>query len=271
MGIKNSVQKILCVVRGGGDLATGVILRLHRSGFPVVALELERPRVVRRMVSAAEAVYSGQHIVEGMVVQRFETLSDVEKAHASKIVPILVDPAAETLKELQPAIFVDGTMKKRNIDSQLDWAALVIGLGPGFVVDQNCHAVVETKRGHKLGRVYWSGRAELDTGVPEAVSGFKGERVLRAPASGKVQTLRRIGETLNPGDPIATVSGQSVKAPFNGVLRGLIHSGVVVSANEKIGDLDPRNVREYCFLVSDKSLAIGGGVLEAILYWSSNN
>jgi len=269
MSFENPLRNLLCVVRGGGDLATGVIYRLNRAGFPVVILELEYPRVVRRAVSAAEAIYSGRHIVEGMVVQRVESAEGIADCLAAGNVPILVDLQGESLKELRPAVLVDGTMKKRNIDSQLGWAALVIGLGPGFIVGENCHAVVETNRGHKLGRVYWSGYAEPDTGVPESVSGFDVERVLRAPAAGAVQAHREIGETLLQGDLIATVAGCSVTAPFAGVLRGLIHSGVEVAANEKIGDLDPRNIRDYCFLISDKSLAMGGGVLEAILFWLS--
>jgi xanthine dehydrogenase accessory factor len=261
------MQHFLGLVRGGGDLATGVIYRLHRAGFPIVVLELEYPRVVRRAVSAAEAIYCGRHVVEGMVVQRVESVNDIANCLAAGNVPILVDPQAECLKELHPMLLVDGTMRKQNIDSQLESAELVIGLGPGFTVGENCHVVVETNRGHNLGRVYWSGHAESDTGVPEAVSGFDVERVLRAPVAGKVQARCEIGETLQTGDLIAAIEHQSIVAPFAGVLRGIIHSGVEVAAHEKIGDLDPRNNREYCFLISDKSLAIGGGVLEALLFW----
>ncbi len=254
-------------MRGGGDLATGVIYRLHRVGFPVVVLELAHPRVVRRAVSAAEAVYAGRHTVEGMIVERVRDPTEAVGRLSVGIVPILVDPQAESLSELQPAVLVDGRMKKRNVNSRLDLAPLLIGLGPGFVVGENCHAVVETKRGHTLGRVYWSGCAEPDTGVPESVSGFDVERVLRAPVAGIVQAQCEIGEPLQAGDLIATVDGQPVTAPFAGMLRGVIHSGVEVAAHEKVGDLDPRNVPDYCFLISDKSLAIGGGVLEAVLSW----
>jgi xanthine dehydrogenase accessory factor len=265
----NSLGHLLCLVRGGGDLATGVIYRLHRAGFPVVALELAYPRAVRRAVSAAEAVYSGRHRVEGMVVERIEFPTQVTNSLSEGIVPILVDPKAEAVNELQPVVFVDGRMKKRNIDIRSDLAPLVIGLGPGYVAGENCHVVVETMRGHMLGRVYWSGNAKPDTGVPERVAGFDVERVLRAPVAGNVQAHREIGEILQAGDLVATIEGQPVTAPFAGVLRGIVHSGVEVAANEKIGDLDPRNVRDYCYLISDKSLAIGGGVLEAVLFWLS--
>jgi xanthine dehydrogenase accessory factor len=253
------------VVRGGGDLATGVIYRLHRAGFAVTVLELAQPRALRRAVSAAQAVYSGRHEVEGILFEKVATAS--RNAWHAQTVPVVVDPGEDSLAQLQPDVLVDARLLKRGIDCTRDLAPLVIGLGPGFCVGGNCHVVVETQRGHTLGRVFWStGETALeDTGVPETVAGHGGERVLRAPCAGERQGRAEIGDHLPAGTDAAGVDGRPGCAPFAGVLRGLMHSGLTVAANEKIGDIDPRSVRENCFRISDKALAIGGGVLEAIL------
>ena len=257
------------VVRGGGDLATGVIYRLHRAGFAVTVLELAEPRALRRTVAAAQAVFVGQHETEGI---KFEKVASVSKnARPVQTVPVLVDPDGNSLAKLQPTVLVDARLKKRDIDCNCDLAPLVIGLGPGFNVGENCHAVVETQRGHTLGRVYWNSgdTAIADTGVAAVVAGHGDDRVLRAPCTGVLQGQANIGDWLLAGAAAASVEGQQVRAPFAGILRGLMHTGLTVSANEKIGDIDPRNALENCFSISDKALAIGGGVLESILYWMS--
>jgi len=257
------------VVRGGGDLATGVIYRLHRAGFAVTVLELAEPRALRRAVAAAQAVFVGQHETEGI---KFEKVASVSKnARPVQTVPVLVDPDGNSLAKLQPTVLVDARLKKRDIDCNCDLAPLVIGLGPGFSVGENCHAVVETQRGHTLGRVYWNSgdTAIADTGVAAVVAGHGDDRVLRAPCTGILQGQADIGDWLLAGAAAASVEGQQVCAPFAGILRGLMHTGLTVAANEKIGDIDPRDARENCFSISDKALAIGGGVLEAILYWMS--
>lgn len=255
------------VVRGGGDLATGVICRLHRAGFPVVVLELAQPRALRRTVAAAQAVFAGRHEVESIMFEKVASVS--RNARPTDTVSVTVDPAADSLAQLQPTVLVDARLKKRDIDCNCDLAPLVIGLGPGFRVGENCHAVVETHRGHTLGSVYWNvGEAALaDTGVAAVVDGHGDERVLRAPCAGVLQGQAEIGDWLLAGAVTASVSGQLVRAPFTGMLRGLMHSGLNVSAHEKIGDIDPRDDCENCVRISDKALAIGGGVLESILRW----
>jgi xanthine dehydrogenase accessory factor len=255
----------LIVVRGAGDLGTGVAYRLVKSGFTVIMTELAQPLAVRRAVSFAEAVYSGQVTVEGVTARLAD---DAMLGMAFTVlgeVPVIVDLADDVVARMRPAIVVDARLAKRNLGTRREDAQLVIGLGPGFIAGQDCHAVVETNRGHNLGRVYWAGGAEPDTGQPEPVQGKAGQRVLRAPAEGVFQGQKAIGEQVQPGDVLASVEGQPIVAPFAGVVRGLLHDGVPVTAGMKVGDLDPRGVREYCFLISDKARSIGGGVLEAAL------
>lgn len=263
-------ERPLCIVRGGGDLATGAILRLHRAGFPVLVAELAQPRVVRRLASAAEAIYAGEHDIEGLHAVHAGSRAEAARALERGQVPVLVDPDAASIAEFEPDVVVDARMLKRRMNRPRAFAGLLIGLGPGFIAGDNCDAVVETMRGHNLGRVYWQGQAAPDTGVPETVKGYNVERVLRAPAAGTVAAVAEIGMSLRAGDLIARVGDAPLTAAFDGVLRGLIHAGTQVAAAEKIGDLDPRNAPEYCSTVSDKSLAVGGGVLEALLTWLHN-
>ncbi len=254
------------LVRGGGDLASGVVLRLWRAGIPVVVTELPRPLVVRRKVAFAEAIYQGRTRVDGVPAVRVEAdPAAVRAAWARGQVPVVVDPDAQLRRALSPAVLVDARMTKRAPELGLDAAPLVIGLGPGFVAGQNCHAVVETMRGHTLGRVLWQGPPLPDTGLPEAVRQHQADRVLRAPADGVLETLVAIGQVVEPGTPLLRVAGREVRAPFRGVIRGLMHPGLPVTRGLKVGDLDPRAEPRYAYLVSDKSLAIGGGVLEAVL------
>lgn len=255
----------LVLIRGGGDLATGVAARLHRSGFAVVVLEMPEPRAVRRLVALAQAVYDGQVDVEDLHGVRCADVEGARAALAQGWIPVLVDPAAHSRHVLEPSALVDARMRKAPPEHGLEAAPLVIGLGPGFTAGVDCHAVVETKRGHHLGRVLWQGRAAPDTGVPEVVAGHDRDRVLRAPASGVLEAHLPLGAIVGAGDEIARVGGVPLNAPFDGVLRGLLHDGLEVAEGEKIGDLDPRGVPSYCFEISDKSLAVGGGVLEALL------
>ena len=256
----------LCLIRGGGDLATGVVHRLHHAGFPVVVLELAQPRVVRRMASVAQAMFDGEITIDRLTARRV-TLPDAADVIRRRWIPVLADSNGEAITALQPKILIDARMAKSPLDTKMSAAPFVVGLGPGFTAGENCHAVVETNRGHDLGRVIWRGAAQADTGKPEPVLGYEGERVLRAPVSGDLRAKREIGDLIKFGETIACVDDQPVTAKFPGVLRGLIYDGLPVAANEKIGDLDPRCERRYCFTISDKSLAIGGGVLEAVLAW----
>jgi xanthine dehydrogenase accessory factor len=261
----------LVLIRGAGDLATGVALRLARSGFPVVMTEIERPLAVRRAVSFAQAVFDGETQVEEVHAVRCAPHEAAGYLDQS-VIPVLVDPHAQARELLHPHILVDGIMAKTNTGTRIDDAPLVVALGPGFTAGLDCHAAIETNRGHNLGRVIWQGGTEPDTGRPGSLPGAAAQsgRVLRAPAAGFVIPRAEIGDRLHRYDTIAHLNAPNtepipITAPFDGVLRGLIHPSVMVTAGTKIGDLDPRIRPAYCFTVSDKSLAIGGGVLEAIL------
>ena len=254
----------LVLIRGGGDLASGSALRLRRAGLPVLITELATPLVVRRKVSFAEAVFAGAAEVESVTGRRVDSQDGIWDVLSNGEIAVLVDPAAEVIETAQPAIIVDGRMLKVPPDPGLPPALLSIGLGPGFTAGVNCHVAVETRRGPSLGRLIWQGSPEVDTGIPESVGSYGTERVLRAPVDGTLTTLAEIGDRLQTGQPVAEVAGNIVAAPFQGVLRGLIHPGVRVTAGMKVGDVDPRNDPRLCFQVSDKALAVAGGVMEAI-------
>jgi xanthine dehydrogenase accessory factor len=253
----------LALVKGAGDLATGVALRLFRSGFAVVMTELPRPTAVRRTVAFADAVCRGLTAVEGVEAARAEDLAQVRRLLAQGLVPVVVDPSAAVRSELRPLLLVDAVMAKRNLGTGIGDAPAVVALGPGFVAGRDVHAAVETSRGHRLGRVIWSGSAAPDTGVPGEIGGFTTERLLRAPAAGVFHGAREIGDAVVAGDVIGSVGDVPVHAQIDGILRGLLYPGLEVTAGFKLGDIDPRASRKHCFEVSDKALAIAGGVLEA--------
>ena len=253
------------LIRGGGDLASGVAARLHRAGLQVLITELPNPLVVRRLVAFAEAVYAGETTVGGITARLAENFVAAEEILGEGKIAVLVDPDMEILADFKPLVLVDGRMRKEPPEVGMEAAPLVIGLGPGFVAGENCHAVVETMRGHNLGRVIWEGSAQADTGIPDAIGNTREERVLRAPADGRLAARAAICDHVEKGDLIAVVSEQAVVAPFMGVLRGLVHEGVEVKKGMKIGDVDPRDDPRFCTTASDKSLAVGGGVMEAVL------
>jgi xanthine dehydrogenase accessory factor len=270
--MNSGFKKILVLMKGAGDLASGSAYRLKRSGFALIMIELPTPLLVRRAVCYGEAVYRGEVTVEGLVARRVDTCAEAHALAASEMVPILVDPQASIVARLKPHVVVDAIMAKVNTGTTIHDAPLVIALGPGFTAGQDCHAVIETNRGHWLGRVIYpgggpngNGRAELDTRTPGRIEGRANGRVLRAPAAGQVSPHAQIGDRIAAGQLIATVDGHEIRAPFSGVLRGLVHSNVPVTPGFKVGDLDPRCEVSHCFTISDKSLAVGGGVLEAIL------
>lgn len=257
-------ERALILVRGGGDLASGVVYRLQRAGFPVLVTELAAPLLVRRAVSYGDAVYAQTRTVDG-ITARLVTAEAVHETIRAGEVPVVIDPDGALLRALTPAVVVDARMEKRNLGTTMADAPLVIALGPGFNAGQDCHAVIETNRGHRLGRVIEHGAAEPDSGEPGSVRSRTHSRVLRAPEAGFVEPLAQIGDLIAAGQPIARVGASTITAGFDGVLRGLIHERVAVTRGMKIGDLDPRAEREMCFTISDKSLAVGGGVLEAVL------
>ncbi len=265
-----ALGQILIAVKGAGDLATGVIHRLKRSGFAVLATELPQPTVLRRTVAFAEAVSQGEITVEGITARHTQAMEDVPRVIAAGFVPVLVDPEGKTFKELQPLVIVEATLMKKNSGITVHDAPIVVALGPGYEAGVDAHAVIETNRGHNLGRVYLEGFAEPNTGVPGTIGGYAGERLLRAPSTGKLYGTRQIGDQIREGDVVAIVKSEETTTPINaaiaGILRGLVHDGLTVNTGMKVGDIDPRAVRDHCFTISDKSRAIGGGVLEAILY-----
>ena len=264
-----AIARPLVLIRGGGDLASGTALRLHRTGFGVVISEIEQPLAVRRAVSFAEAVYAGEVRVEEVTGRRVDDVEQIEPVLSEQVIPVLVDPHASIKGSVNFDAVIDARMRKKPSESVIGEDEIIVGLGPGFMAGDDCHAVVETKRGHTLGRVIWDGPAQDDTGAPEPIQGYDVERVLRAPATGVLDAGLDIGTAVAVGDVVARVDNQSLLAPFDGVLRGLIHDGLEVFTGMKIGDLDPRGVAEYCFIVSDKALAVAGGVSEALLSFES--
>ncbi|SDD48660.1 selenium-dependent molybdenum cofactor biosynthesis protein YqeB [Sporomusa acidovorans] len=255
----------LVVVKGGGDIATGIVHRLFRSGFDVVITELTKPTVIRYTVAFAEAIYAGNALVEGMEA-KLAKKEDIRKLLSLGKIPVLIDPQATVVRLLKPWAVVDAILAKKNTGTFLTDAGIVIGTGPGFVAGQDVHAVVETMRGHDLGRVITQGTALPNTGVPGNIGGYTQERVIKAATDGIFQAKRKIGDIVSPNDIVAYVDKIPVKAKISGILRGILHDGLTVKQGMKVGDVDPRCRLEHCFSISDKARAIGGGVLEALLW-----
>lgn len=260
----------LVIVRGAGDIATGTIARLHLGGWRVLALECAQPTVIRRTVSLAEAVTAGTAEVEGIRAILCQELADMEQAWAQGAVPVAVDPEGEWIRKLKPLAVVDAILAKRNLGTARDMAPVVVGLGPGFTAGEDVHAVIETNRGHRIGKVLYSGSAEPNTGIPGDVEGFTAERILRAPCEGTVKNRKSIGDHVEAGETVMEVDGTPVKAQIQGMLRGVIAEGTQVTPGFKIGDVDPRGDRSACFEISDKARAVAGGVLEAVLNLTRN-
>ena len=258
------MNSILTVIRGGGDLATGVAVRLFRAGFPIIILEIEKPTVIRLPVSFARAVYEEKAVVEGIEAVLVPCWEEAAKIVKSKKVPVLIDQEGKCIKKLSPVVLIDAVLAKRNLGTKKGQAPLVVGLGPGFIAGIDVDAVIETQRGHKLGRVYYRDQAIPNTSIPGEVGGETVKRLLRAPARGNVIPVHKIGDLVYAQEVIAQVNDIPVKGEISGVLRGLIHPQCVVTEGMKIGDIDPRAIVEYCFTVSDKALSLGGAVLEAI-------
>ena len=251
------------VIKGAGDLATGVALCLYRAGFAIAMTEIAQPTVVRRTVAFAQAVYEGTSTVEGARAVRVSA-AGIEGALAQGTIAVVVaKDAAETVKAVRPSLLVDAIIAKRNLGTSIADAPAVIGVGPGFVAGRDAHAVVETRRGHDLGRVLYEGSAHENTGVPGDIGGYTWQRVVRSPAAGAFGTVAEIGDLVVAGDVVGYVGDQPVCAAIDGVLRGLLHSGLAVTEGFKLGDVDPRADVSRCSTVSDKARAVGGGVLTA--------
>jgi len=261
------LEGLIILVRGGGEMASGVAHRLHRSHFKVCLLEVSQPLAVRRGVSFCEAVYEGEKEVEGVCSKFIPTLEEIHAVWEEGKVPILIDPESKKTRDfLKPHVLIDAIMAKGNLGTKISDAPLVIGLGPGFTGGEDVHFVIETTRGHHLGRVIPEGTAEPDTGIPGDIGGYTVERVLRTMKKGKFHGQRSIGDHVSKGSVVAVVDDYPVIAQISGMLRGLLRDDVEVRKGMKVGDIDPRDKRELCFAISEKSRAIGGGVLEAILH-----
>ena len=263
-------MKDLIIVRGGGDLATGTIYKLKKSGFPVLILEVANPSAIRRNVAFCEAVYGKTQTVEDMTCYLADSLSQAQQFLEEGKLTVLVDPKADAIPALKPLAVVDGILAKKNLGTNRSMAPITVALGPGFTAGEDVDAVIETKRGHHLGRVLWAGSAAPNTGIPGMIGGFGKERVIHSPAKGILRNVKQITDIVSKGDVIAVVETETgivpVEATLDGILRGLIRDGYPVTAGFKIADIDPR-ADEYnnCFTISDKARCIAGGVLEAIL------
>ncbi len=255
---------MLVLIRGAGDIATGIALRLYRAGLQVVMTDLPHPTAIRRTVSFSQAVLQGETAVEG-IVARCCTVEDLQNVLAAGEIPVLPDPDCLCRAVLKPDVLVDAILAKRNLGTAITDAPAVIAVGPGFTAGVDCHAVVETMRGHDLGRVIWQGSAQPNTAVPGLIGGYAGERVLRAPKAGIFHPLRDIGDRVELGDVAGEVDGETMTCTIGGILRGILPAGTPVHEGMKAGDVDPRCEPSHCTRVSDKALAVGGGVLEAIL------
>ncbi|WP_343250428.1 selenium-dependent molybdenum cofactor biosynthesis protein YqeB [Diplocloster hominis] len=256
-------MKIL--IKGAGDLATGIAWRLKHCGFDICMTEIPVPTTVRRTVAFSRAVYEGEARVEGLLAVFAAGSEEAERIVKEGDISVLADPEAKIKETWQPDVVVDAILAKKNLGTQIDDAPLVIGVGPGFTAGEDCHLVVETKRGHYLGRVIERGSAIPNTGIPGEVAGYTAERLIRAEAGGLFQPAVSIGDTVTKGQVVAGSGGVPIRAQMSGMVRGMLQAGVLVTEGMKCGDIDARCEREYCFTISDKARAIGGGVLEAIL------
>lgn len=263
----------LIIVRGGGDIATGTIHKLHSCGFRVLVLEAEQPSAIRRNVAFSEAVYQGRQTVEGLTCSLAADAQEALRLLRAEGIAMLADPAGESIARLRPMALVDAILAKKNLGTHMDMAPVTVALGPGFAAGRDVHAVIETMRGHRLGRVIYQGAAAENTGVPGVIGGYGAQRVIHSPAAGVVRGIRRITDIVSAGERIAMIETDgepvSVHATIDGLLRGLIRDGYPVTKGFKIADIDPRlSEYENCFTISDKARCIAGGVLEAILHLS---
>lgn len=266
---KIAISNALVVVRGGGDLATGVIQKLYRSGFRVLILETDTPLAIRRTVALGNAVFTGHQQVEDMEAIHVQTIAECEQAWKQQKIPLLVDPEGKAIAELQPKVVVDAILAKRNLGTTAKMAPIVIALGPGFSAPEEADAVVETMRGHTLGKLIFSGKALPNTGVPGMLGGKSAERVIHAPAAGQIKHYKKIGDIVKKGERLFQIEDFPVYSPLDGTLRGLISEEVAATVGLKCADVDPRPAEEVdCFSISDKARALGGAVLEAIFYLS---
>ena len=256
----------LILVRGGGDIATGSIQKLWHAGYPVLVLESERPSAIRRYAALSEAIYESEWKVEDMTGVRVRSLAEANEVIACGKIPVMTDPHLRVLGEIRPFALVDAILAKKNLGTTRNMAGITVGLGPGFIAGVDVDAVVETMRGHDLGRLIFAGSALPDTGVPGLIEGYGKERVVHAPSSGLFESIRKIGDTVQRDETIARIGDVPVTAGIGGIIRGMIRDGYPACAGLKIADIDPRlSQAANCHTISDKARCIGGSVLEAVI------
>lgn len=260
------LRDLVIGIKGAGEMASGIALRLHRANiYKIYMMEIPFPLAVRREVSFSEAVHEGRKRVEGVEAVRIDKTEDIPILWKDKKIPMLIDPQGQSLSIIKPHVSIDAILSKKNLGTVMNEAPLVIALGPGFVAGKDAHFVIETNRGHNLGKIISSGTSEPNTGQPVSIRGFSEERVLRAPAGGKFVALKAIGDPVKKNEAVASVHGTEIRSEINGVLRGLIRPNTEVTRGLKVGDIDPRSRVDYCYTISDKARAVSGSVLEAVL------
>lgn len=259
------------IVRGGGDVASGTIQKLYRSGFKVLVLETEKPTSIRRNVSFSEAVYDGETVVEGCRAVLAKSMDEINMAWEDGFIPVAIDKEGKFIDIVKPDVVVDGILAKKNLGTNMSMAPITIALGPGFNAGKDVNVVIETMRGHNLGRLIFNGFALKNTGVPGLIGGYAKERVIYSPCDGIIRNIKKIGDIVDKEEVIAKIGDEEVKAGIPGLIRGLIRDGMTVTKGFKIGDIDPRikEIENYNS-ISDKARCIGGGVLEAILLMKKN-
>lgn len=258
-------NKELVIIRGGGDISTGIIQKFHRAGFRVLVLETKQPLAIRKTVALCQAVYDKKVKVEDVVATLVEDLEGIETCWKNNEVPIIIDPAGQWIEKLKPSCVVDAILAKKNLGTHIDMASAVIGTGPGFSAGVDVDIVIETMRGHDLGRLIMKGETFPNTGIPGEIGGKSADRVIHAPNEGEIKIIKNIGDIVEKGQPVVQVGETIVNAPFTGLIRGMIENGLVVKNGLKIADIDPRTDVD-CYTISDKARNIGGSALEAFLY-----
>ena len=260
------IENKLVVIRGAGDIATGVAVRLYNAGFNVIMTDIAQPTVIRRSVSFAQCLYCESMEVEGIKAIHAKSCSDINTIHEQNAIAVLVDEDCCSLDTIKPRFVVDAVLAKQNLGTHKQMAPITLALGPGFNAGVDCDAVIETNRGHYLGKIIYQGHAQSNTGIPGNIGGYTYQRVLRAPCEGVMHTKVELGDIVNAGDIVAYVNDTPIEAPISGMVRGLLTQGIKVTEGFKIGDIDPRGKDADYTTVSDKARAISGSVLEAIMY-----
>jgi len=263
--MNKKLNDLVILIRGAGEMATGVAHRLASCRFKACMTEVSNPQAVRREVTFSEAIFDHEKEVEGVTAKKIDSPRHIFQLWKEGKIPILIDPEAKVKDFLKPEVLIDATLAKKNLGTKITDAPLVIGLGPGFHAGRDVHLVIETNRGHNLGRIFANGEAEPNTGIPSSIDGYTEERVIRAPQDGKFKALQKIGEEVLANGKVGMIGNVEVRSRIAGVIRGLLRDETEVWKGMKLGDVDPRGIKGHCYTISDKARTISGGVLQAIL------